>query len=154
MLLSNAAASFSVNSATTWLKVRAVESLHRRMAEETPPSHATYPDVSAQHGLDLLLLKAALDDQLVGAVHGAGRTQLGKQEVEQVLRLPVQPGETASDGTVRRAWGQGERGRENLARQPVTGRSDERGDRARGRGKGEGEGEGEGERERERVRER
>ena len=39
----------------------------------------------------LLLLEAALDDQLVAAVERAHRSQLGEEEGEQVLRLTMQP---------------------------------------------------------------
>jgi hypothetical protein len=47
-------------------------------------------DVSTQHNFYLLLLETTLDDQLAVAVHRAACTQLSKQEVEQVLRLPME----------------------------------------------------------------
>ena len=47
-------------------------------------------DVSPEHVLDVLLLEAALEDELVVAVDGrARRAQLGRQEGQQVLRLSV-----------------------------------------------------------------
>ena len=48
-------------------------------------------DVAAEDVLDVLLLEAALDDQLVAAVERAHRAQLGEEEGEQVLRLTMQP---------------------------------------------------------------
>jgi len=42
-------------------------------------------DVATQHVLDLFGLEATLDDQLLVAVHGTAGTQLGQQEVEQML---------------------------------------------------------------------
>ncbi len=50
-----------------------------------------YLDVSPEHVLDVLLLEPALDDELVVAVDGAHRAQLGEQEGQQMLRLPMQP---------------------------------------------------------------
>lgn len=47
-------------------------------------------NVSPQHVLDVFLLEPALDDQLVAAVYGSARSQLSKQEHEQVLGLSVQ----------------------------------------------------------------
>lgn len=47
-------------------------------------------DVATQHVLYLFRLEATLDDELRVAVHRATRTQLGEQEVQQVLLLSVQ----------------------------------------------------------------
>ncbi len=41
--------------------------------------------VPPEHILDMLLLEATLHDQLIVAVNGAARTQLRKQEGQQVL---------------------------------------------------------------------
>ena len=49
-----------------------------------------YLDVSPEHVLDMLLLEPALDDELVVSVDGPHRPQLGEEEGEQVLGLPVQ----------------------------------------------------------------
>ena len=48
-------------------------------------------DVTPQHVLDVFLLEFALDDQLVVAVHGARRSQLGAEELEQVAGLTMKP---------------------------------------------------------------
>lgn len=47
-------------------------------------------DVATQHVLDLLGLETALDDQLLVTVHGATGTQLGQQEIEQMLGQAMQ----------------------------------------------------------------
>ena len=49
------------------------------------------PDVGLEHALNLLLLEAALDDQLVVAVDRPRGAQLGKDERHQMLGLSVQP---------------------------------------------------------------
>ena len=49
-------------------------------------------DVPPQHILYVLLLEAALEDELVVAVDSrAGRTQLGSEEGQQMLGLTMQP---------------------------------------------------------------
>lgn len=48
-------------------------------------------DVPPQHVLDVLLLEPALHDELVVAVDGADRSQLGRQEGQQMLGLTVKP---------------------------------------------------------------
>ncbi len=48
-------------------------------------------DVAAEDVLNVLLLEAALDDELVVSVDGAHGAQLGEEEGQQVLRLPMQP---------------------------------------------------------------
>ena len=47
-------------------------------------------DVSPEDVLDVFLLKSSLDDQLIAPVDGSAGPQLGKQEQEKVLGLPVQ----------------------------------------------------------------
>ena len=49
-------------------------------------------DVAPEHVLNVLLLELALDDQLVVAVDGARRSQLGAEELEQVTGLTMEPG--------------------------------------------------------------
>ena len=49
-------------------------------------------DVASEHLLYVLLLEAALEDELVVAVDGRpGSAQLGRQEGEQMLGLTMQP---------------------------------------------------------------
>ncbi len=48
-------------------------------------------DVATQDVLDMLLLEATLDDQLIAAVDGTHSTQLGRQKGEKVLGLSVEP---------------------------------------------------------------
>ena len=49
-------------------------------------------DVPPEHVLNVLLLEAALDDQLVVAVEGAHGSQLGEEEGEEMLGLTMEPG--------------------------------------------------------------
>ena len=46
-------------------------------------------DITTQNRLHLLLLEAALEDQRVAAVEGAAGAELGEQEAEYVVGLPV-----------------------------------------------------------------
>jgi hypothetical protein len=48
-------------------------------------------DVPPEYVLHVLLLEAALDDQLVVAVNRANRAQLGGEEGEEVFRLAMEP---------------------------------------------------------------
>jgi hypothetical protein len=47
-------------------------------------------DVTTQHNFDLLLLETTLDDELAVAVHRTTCTQFSKEEVKQMLRLPME----------------------------------------------------------------
>lgn len=48
-------------------------------------------NVTTQNSLDLLLLETTLDDQALGSINGSRSSQLGKQELNNVLRLTMHP---------------------------------------------------------------
>lgn len=48
-------------------------------------------NVTTQDSLDLLLLETTLDDQALGSINGSRGSQLGKQELNNVLGLTMHP---------------------------------------------------------------
>lgn len=50
-----------------------------------------HTDVATEDLLDLLLLKATLDDQPTGAIHGTRGTHLREHVLDDMLGLPVHP---------------------------------------------------------------
>ena len=52
---------------------------------------ARHTDVATQHGLNLLLLETALENEAVAAVDSAARSQLGQQKAQHMIRRAVQP---------------------------------------------------------------
>jgi hypothetical protein len=56
-----------------------------RVGRATRFARHVFDNVPPEHVLDLLLLETALDDEAAGAVDGAGRAQLGEEELCDVL---------------------------------------------------------------------
>lgn len=53
------------------------------------PASKKQTDVMSQNALNLILLKSAFDNQTLTSIDGSSGTQLGKNELNQMVELPM-----------------------------------------------------------------